>query len=138
MSVRFESVMAVVKPLIWGLVVGVFGWWAALSWGFGWMSHGAAHHLADQQTRSALVAAITPECVARFERQTDVPKAWQALNSASNDFTQTSFMKKGGWVAAKGQVIPSADMDAIANSCANKLLTLKELGKAKAGSKAAS
>ena len=131
MSNRFESAVAAGKPVLLGLVVGVLGWWIALSWGFGWMSHGAAHQLADQQTRTALVAAIAPECIARFEHQADVPKAWQALNNASNNFTQTSFMKKGGWVAAKGQAIPSADVDAIANDCANKLLSMKQLGKAK-------
>lgn len=131
MSTRFESAVAAGKPLLLGLVVGVLGWWAALSWGFGWMSHGAAHQLAVQQTRTALVAAITPECVTRFEHQNNVPKAWKALNTASNNFMQTSFMKKGGWIAAKEQVIPSADMDAIANHCANKLLSMKQLGKAK-------
>lgn len=135
MSEKLDSTMAAAKPLLIGLVIGVFGLWATLAWGFGWMSHGAAHKLADHQTRTALVAAITPECMARFERQVDLPKAWQALNSASNNFTQTSFMKKGGWVIAKEQKIPSADFDAIANSCADKLLAMKQLGKPKLASK---
>ena len=138
MSEQLESAMAVGKPLLLGLIIGVLGWWAALAWGFGWMSHGAANRLADHQTRTALVAAIAPECMARFEQQADVPKAWKALNNASNNFTQTSFMKKGGWVVTKDQKIPSADFDAIANTCANRLLSMKQLGKAKVASNATS
>lgn len=138
MSIQTESALALGKPFVLGLAIGVVGWWAALFWGLGWMSHGAAHRLADHQTRTALVAAITPECIARFEQQTNVPKAWLALKKASDNYDQASFMEKGGWVATKGQLIPSGDTDAIANHCANKLLSLKQLGKAKLASKAIS
>lgn len=131
MATQFETALASAKPLVIGIIIGALGWWAALSWGFGWMSHGSARQLADQQTGTALVAALTPECMNRFEHQTDVLKAWQALKKASANFNQASFMKKGGWVVMKGQPVPSADTDNIANHCASKLLGLKQIGKVK-------
>ena len=131
MSTEDKSFLSQAKPFIWGLIIGAGIWWGALAWGFGWMSHGAAHQLADQQSQNALVAAVAPECVARFEHQTGVLKAWQALKKSSDNYDQASFLEKGGWVAMKGQTIPSSDNDAIANHCANKLLSLKQVGKVK-------
>lgn len=123
--------LAQAKPFVWGIIAGAVAWWAALAWGFGWMSGGTAHQMAVQQTHNALVAVVAPECIDRFERQPHLLKAWQALKKSSDGYDQASFLEKGGWVSVPGQTIPAADTDDIANQCANKLLSMKQIGDVK-------
>jgi len=116
-----------VKPGIWGVVLGAAVWWGVLSWGFGWMSSGAAKQLADNQTQSAVVAAGTPYCVARFEQQPNAVASWQALKKSAADYNQSDYVTKGGWATLAGEKADSDITSAVADACATKLLALKEL-----------
>jgi len=123
-----------IKPGIWGAVLGAVAWWGVLSWGFGWMSAGGAKQLADDQTQTAVVAAATPYCVARFEQQPNAVASWQALKKNEADYNQSDYVKKGGWVALPTEK-PDSDMtDAVADACAKQLLALKQLNGVKLSS----
>jgi hypothetical protein len=115
------------KPAGWGVVLGAVAWWIALAWGFGWMSPGTAAKMAADQSRDAVVAAASPYCVSRFEKQPNVLASWKSLKSSADNYNQGDFLQKGGWVALPGQKYDSDTADAIANACATQLLALKEL-----------
>ncbi|HKT19237.1 MAG TPA: hypothetical protein VJR47_14410 [Stellaceae bacterium] len=121
------SIPSWVKPGAWGVVLGALAWWIVLSFGFGWMSPGAAKTLADNQIQTAVVAAATPYCVARFEHQANAVASWQALKKSGDDYDEGDYIAKGGWATVPGQTPDSDITSAIANSCATKLLALTEL-----------
>ena len=116
-----------VKPGIWGVVLGAVVWWGVLSLGLGWMSAGTAKRLADDQTQTAVVAAATPYCVARFEQQPNAVASWQALKKSEGNYDQSDYVMKGGWAAVPDQKPDSDITSAVANACATQLLALKEI-----------
>ncbi len=116
-----------IKPGIWGAVLGALVWWAVLAYGFGWVSAGAAKTLADSQTQSAVVAVAAPDCVGRFEQQANAVASWQALKKSADNYNQTDFIEKGGWIALPGQKTDSDLSGAVADACATQLLALKQI-----------
>jgi hypothetical protein len=115
-----------VRPAFWGAVVGAVGWWAVLSWQLGWVSGGTAAQMANEQAQKAVVAYAAPACVARFERQPDAVAEWRTLNR-TEIWSQRDVVRDAGWVALPGQKLDPDLADAIANSCAPKILALTEI-----------
>jgi hypothetical protein len=116
-----------VKPGIWGVIVGALAWWAVLGYGFGWESAATAKERADDQTQTAVVAVATPDCVARFEKQANAVASWRALKKSADNYDQSDFMEKGGWVVLPKQTPDSDYTGAVADACASQLLALKQL-----------
>jgi hypothetical protein len=123
-----------VRPGIWGAIVGAVAWWTVLAFGFGWMSAGTARQLADDQTQTAVVAAATPYCIARFEQQPNAVASWQGLKKSQDNYDEGDYVKKGGWATLSGQKLNSDITSAVAEACATQLLTLKELNGVKLSS----
>ena len=98
-----------------------------LAWGFGWISPGAAQLQADNQTQAAIVAVAAPDCVTRFEHQTDAVTSWHALKKSADNYNQDDYIEKGGWAMVPKQKPDSNLVDAVADACANQLLALKQL-----------
>lgn len=115
------------KPGLWGVVLGALVWWGVLAWGLGWISPHVAQQRADDQTQTAVVAAGTPYCVARFEQQANAVASWQALKKAADGYNQGDFVAKGGWATLAGQKPDSDATSAVAEACATQLLALKQL-----------
>lgn len=116
------------KPAGWGVVLGAIAWWIVLAWGFGWVSAGAAERMAADRTQTAVVAAVTPYCVARFEQQPNVLASWKALKKSAEGYNQGDFLVKGGWAALPSLKLDTDTANAIAGACADKLLALKQIG----------
>ena len=114
------------EPAVWGVVVGVVGCWLILAYGFGWMSAAAAAKMSTQKAQDAVVAYATPVCVARFERQPNAVEAWKTLKK-TDEWNQGDLVVKDGWVAEPSQKLDSNTANAVANSCATKILALKTL-----------
>jgi len=115
------------EPVVWALVIGALGWWLILAYGFGWMSAGTAAKITTQKAQDAVVAYATPVCVARFERQPNAASAWQTLKK-TDEWNRSDLVVKDGWVAEPGQKLDSDSANAIADTCATKILALKTLG----------
>jgi hypothetical protein len=123
-----------IKPAFWGVVCGALAWWAVLVWGLGWVSPSSANATAQQQTQAAVVAAVSPYCVSRFEQQPDAAAVWKKLSTSAANYNQDDFLVKGGWTALPGSKMDSDTANAVADNCATKLLALKELGGVKLSS----
>ena len=104
------------KPALWGMAGGAIA--AAIvgfSWG-GWVTGGRAEADATQRANAAVVVALAPVCVERFQRATDVTANLTALKKVDS-WSQGDFVEKGGWATAPGSKA-SEQASAVAKACA--------------------
>jgi len=107
------------KPALWGLAGGAIA--AAIvgfSWG-DWVTGGKAEAEATQRANAAVVMALAPVCVERFQRATDVSANLAALKKVDS-WSQGDFVEKGGWATAPGSK-PPEQVSAVAKACASLL-----------------
>jgi hypothetical protein len=103
------------KSVLWGFAGGAIA--AAIvgfSWG-GWVTAGTAEAAAAQRSNAAVVAALAPVCVEKFQTGAGVDKL-TAFKKAET-WTQGEFVEKGGWAASPGVKAPD-QVTAVARACA--------------------
>ena len=107
------------KPALWGAAGGAIASAViGFSWG-GWVTGGRAEADAMQRANAAVVAALAPVCVERFQRAADVSANLTALKKVDS-WQQGDFVEKGGWATAPGAK-PSDQVSAVAKACASLL-----------------
>jgi hypothetical protein len=104
------------KPTLWGGAIGA----AALAivgfaWG-GWTTGGKAEASAQIRVDDAVVAALAPVCVDRFQHATQAPDNLVALKKV-DQWSQGEFIEKGGWAVLPG-THSSQRVSAVAKACA--------------------
>ena len=106
----------------------VLGAVAATAIGFGWggwLLGSTANHMAQDKVDAEAVALYTPDCVRRFEAQSNMPAHWAALKKANANYDQQDFIEKAGFATPPNAKTPN---DGIADACASKLTAaLKKL-----------
>ena len=105
------------KPALFGAVAGaialaIYGF----TWG-GWVGAGTAEATAKQRAETAVVAALLPVCVAKFNSAADVAVHAAALKKASS-WEQGPYVEKGGWANMPGGTTANSDL---ARACAEAL-----------------
>ncbi|SDR27567.1 hypothetical protein SAMN05444161_2551 [Rhizobiales bacterium GAS191] len=109
------------KRLLQGAAVGAVATMVVgFNWG-GWMLGSTAKSLADKGAISAVVAAIAPICVDKFQRSADATTNLAELKKTSS-WQQATFVEKGGWAVMPGS--KSAD-SGVTQACATMLDNLK-------------
>lgn len=104
------------KPAFWGVVGGAAALAiAGFGWG-GWVTGGKAEAAAAQRADQAVVVALAPVCVEKFNQASDVADNLSALKKADS-WTQGDFVEKGGWATLPGSNSPS-QVSAVAKACA--------------------
>ena len=104
------------KPALWGMVGGaIVAAIVGFSWG-GWVTGGKAEAEATQRANAAVVVALAPVCVERFQRATDVSANLAALKKVDS-WQQGDFIEKGGWATAAGSKAPE-QLSAVSKACA--------------------
>ena len=88
------------------------------TWG-GWVTGGKAEAEATQRANAAVVAALAPVCVERFQRAPEVAGNLAALKKVDS-WSQGEFVEKGGWAATPGSKA-SDQVSAVAKACASLL-----------------
>lgn len=107
-----------IKPALWGAAGGAIALAiVGFSWG-GWVSGGRAEADATQRARTAVVVALAPVCVEKFQHAADVPTNLAALKKADS-WAQGEFVEKGGWAAIPGST--PEQVSAVAKACATLL-----------------
>lgn len=105
------------KPALLGAAAGAIALAiVGFSWG-GWVTGGSAEASAKQRADQAVVAALTPGCVAQFRAGADADIQLVALKKA-NTWEQGAFIEKGGWANMPGSAKANSDL---ARSCADAL-----------------
>jgi hypothetical protein len=85
-------------------------------WG-GWTTGSTAQKMADKSADQAVVAALAPICVARFQGGTEATATLAKLK-ATDSWQQDAFIVKGGWATFPGVTEPNRD---VAEACAKLL-----------------
>ena len=109
---------AAVKPALWGAAAGAvavaivgFGWG-------GWVTGGTAEMLAKNSAATAVIAALTPICVEKFQQAADASANLAEMKKATYAWDQSRFVEKGGWATMPGSTEPNS---AVAKACAESL-----------------
>jgi len=109
------------KRLLQGAAVGaVTAMVIGFNWG-GWTLGGTAKEMAQKSASLAVVAALAPICVDKFQHATDSPGTLVELKKISS-WQQGSFVEKGGWATFPGSPTPDS---AVARACGEILARLK-------------
>jgi hypothetical protein len=109
------------KPAVWGAIIGgVVTMIVGFSW-MGWVLGGTADRLALERANAAVVAALTPTCVAKFMQQPNAAVKLKELRMVDS-WKQREFVEAGGWATASGDTSPNS---AVANACAEQLAKAK-------------
>ena len=109
---------AAVRPALWGAVAGAIALAiVGFSWG-GWVTGGAAETLARNRAATAVVAALTPICVEKFQQAADASENLVAMKKTTYAWDQSKFVEKGGWATMPGSTEPNS---AVAKACAESL-----------------
>jgi len=104
------------KPMLWGMAGGAIA--AAIvgfTWG-GWVTGGKAEAEATRQVNAAVVTALAPVCVERFEHDADAPGNLAALKKLDS-WARGEFVEKAGWATVKGAK-PIDQVSDVAKACA--------------------
>jgi hypothetical protein len=86
------------------------------AWG-GWVTGGAAREMTQKSVTSALVSALSPICVDKFEHSADAAANLSELKKV-NSWQRGSFIEKGGWTTMSGGDPANS---AVAQACATLL-----------------
>ena len=110
------------KPAVWGGIVGA-AVIAIAGFSAGWVvTGGSARQMAEQQGEKAVIAALTPICVAQFKGQTpDVRTTQLAALKGESSWQRGDYVEKQGWATMPGG---KAAEDEVADACAAELMKL--------------
>jgi hypothetical protein len=110
------------KPAVWGGIVGA-AVIAIVGFSAGWVvTGGSAQRMAQQQGDKAVIAALTPICVAQFKGQApDVRTTQLAALKGENSWSRGDYVEKQGWATMPGG---KKAEDEVADACATELMKL--------------
>ena len=109
------------KPILWGIAGGAVALAiVGFGWG-GWITGGKAEATALIRVNDAVVVALAPVCVDKFQRAGDFAANLAALRNVDT-WTRGDFVEKGGWATMPG-THSSERVSAVAKACAVLLTT---------------
>lgn len=107
------------KPAMWGTLGGAIAITiAGFSW-LGWTTGRQAETMASTRASDAVIVALAPVCVERFQSAAGAPARLAELKKIE-PWSQGEFIEKGGWATVTGAP-PSDQVTAVARACANLL-----------------
>ena len=111
-----------IKPGMWGGIIGA-AVIAVVGFSAGWVvTGGSARKMADQQGEKAVIAALTPICVAQFKGQTPEVRTTQlAALKGESSWQRGDYVEKQGWATMPGGKEAEDD---VADACAAELMKL--------------
>ena len=114
---RGDSLTRLLQGAAAGAVVTLI---VGFNWG-GWVTGGTAKEMVQRSTTSAVVSALSPICVDKFQHSAEAAVNMVELKKVSS-YQQGSFIEKGGWATLPGS--DRAD-SAVARACGEMLSNLK-------------
>ena len=107
-----------VKPALWGAIGGAVALALVGFWWGGWKTAASARDLVEAGSQKAVIVALAPFCVEKFNSQTDAVAKLGDLKKLAT-YEQGSFIEKAGW-STFGSDKPNS---AVARACADALTT---------------
>ena len=92
------------KHGIWGVALGaLLCAIVGLKWG-GWETRSSAQIKAQERVNAALVKALTPICVAKFQAASNASVQLVELKKISSTWARESFVREGKWAEIGGEL----------------------------------
>lgn len=88
----------------------------------GWTTSATAAKLAETSAETAVIARLTPICVAQFNADSQHAAKLAELK-AVNSFQRGSFVQDQGWATMPGETAPD---NRVARECASQLMLINE------------
>lgn len=109
-----------IKPAAWGAAGGA-ALIAIVGFSADWVvTSGAAADMAQTRSDKAVVAALTPICIAQFGSQTEALRTTHlAAIEQESSWKRSDYIEEHGWATMPGTGDANQD---VAKACANKLL----------------
>jgi hypothetical protein len=108
------------KPALWGVLGGAIAITVAgFAW-FGWTTGSTAETMAKTRASDAVIVALAPVCVERFQRAGGATAKLAELKKVDT-WSQGDFIEKGGWATVTGAP-PTDQVTAVARACATLLV----------------
>src|SRR5687768_3292026 len=101
-----------IKPAVWGAVFGAVGIMIIGFSQFGWTLGHTTRRLVAEGRETAVVAALTPFCVASYLKQPDSAKQLAALREDTSSYTQRDLIEKAGFATMPGNKEPTSGLAA--------------------------
>ncbi len=114
---RGDSLTLLLQGTAIGAVATLF---IGFYWG-GWVTGGSAKDMVQRSTTAAVVTALSPICVDKFQHSAEAATNMVELKKVSS-YQQGSFIEKGGWATLPGSENANS---AVARACAEMLSSLK-------------
>jgi hypothetical protein len=114
---RGDSLTRLLQGAAAGAVVTMI---VGFNWG-GWVTGGTVKDMVERSTTSAVVSALSPICVDKFQHSAEAPVNLAELRKVSS-YQQGSFIEKGGWATLPGSDNANS---AVARACGEMLSNLK-------------
>jgi hypothetical protein len=109
------------KRLLQGAFIGFLATVViGFNWG-GWTLGSTAKQLADKSASSAVITALAPICVDKFQHAAGAVANLVELKKVSS-WQQATFVEKGGWATLPGSDLANSS---VARACADMLDNLK-------------
>lgn len=83
------------------------------------MTGGKAETSAAQRVNAAVVTALAPVCVEKFQRSADAGQNLETFKKTQS-WSRGEFIEKGGWAKSSGAQAPE-QVTAVASACAELL-----------------
>lgn len=106
------------KPGVWGAVIGaILTLIVGFNWG-GWVTGSTSEKQAKQSADAAVVAVLTPICIAQSKGDAN-SKAIIASLKAADYWKRSDILKPTGWATMPGATVPNND---VLKGCAEQLV----------------
>lgn len=103
------------KPAFWGVVGGAVALAiVGFTWG-GWVTGSTAEAAATKRVNAAVVGALAPACVEKFQRSSDAAANLTEFKKVDS-WSRGTFIEKGGWATLPGSNSPE-QVSAVAVAC---------------------
>jgi len=109
-----------IKPALWGIAGGaILAAIVGFTWG-GWVTGSKAEAEASLRANTAVVNALAPICMEKFEHTADAAANLETLKK-TDSWSRGDFVEKGGWATVPGGNAPER-VTAVAKACAALLV----------------
>ena len=108
------------KPALWGGIAGSVAI-AIVGFSAGWVvTSGSARDMAEKRGENAVIAALTPICIAQFKSQAPETRITQlAALKDERSWQRGDYVEKQGWATMPGSKEPDNE---VADACASELM----------------
>jgi hypothetical protein len=109
------------KPGLWGVAFGAVAMAVVGFSQLGWTTQKTAEQMADDQSQTAVVAALVPFCVAKAQQDPD-HATLAKFQTEQSSYSRSDLVMQAGWATVGSKTAPDSNL---ARACSEQLHAIK-------------